>query len=783
MNSGLKASAQGGVPPTRLFTQLRDQIADDQVPESAVTQHNAALDHGPLQGLADDDHLQYLLLAGRAGGQFAFGGTAPSEELELRGTTDADLGQIRVWSPIDVEDIAPARALNPFAFRFEATQVIPDTFIGGGVSVSPTINFGNGVFIWEGVRGAPIIQSDVAPVFAAFTLFNALPALRSGASGTFNPLAALVLNAGPVIEHDFTGTRTTTLVTVVNAGAQTRCGVSGATMNVVEQFGIAFRPTFSTIGGATVGLGTLRAVLAGTPSVALFQPQAGTQAMTAYYGLDVEDIDFSGDVEKAAVRSAIPINVDSWFLLNTGGAWSDFGTGFIRFDDNAGVIFGSGTDVFIRWNSVTQAIETNTFFGMANSPVHFRPNGDNSWDWFSTNPLGLAYNVEQVSFGFANAAPGTKNWFVIFQGIDGRSPGAGAGDYTDVLWTAGGDIDIGGLAMTDVQAFRIDPPSIIGAGSVADLSNLFLAGMPTAGSNRVHALRTLGRARIDGHMNNGSQQPAQITGNQNDYQLAQDNAQRAMVLLDSDAEWNITGIDSSFGFAQPGDRIFLCNSGAFDLSLTHQDVASLAANRFITPEGLPYVLHPQRGVWIWYDDTGVDRWVIMATFGHLERTLHLSGDQFRKGATAPTDVTIGATPTVTALHFALTTELASLYHSLPDDLDHTQDVILRLQMSLSAVETNLDTCDFTCDYTAPTLVTAEGVAKASTQVTGQFTAVTGRLAIGDLYEMDITFPAGDATNPLLTALGIAFEIHLTNLTGVGEIDILDGDFIYTALRS
>jgi hypothetical protein len=587
MNDGLKASGQGGVPPAPPF-------------------------HDTLQGLASDDHLQYLLLAGRAGGQFAFGGTGASEELNLQGSSDADLGQIRVWSPIDVEDITAANALNPFAFRFQATQVIPDTFIGGGVSVSPTINFGNGIFIWEGVRGAPIIQSDVAPVFAAFTLFNALPALRSGASGTFNPLAALVLNAGPVIEHDNTGTRTTTLITVVNAGAQVRCGVSGATMNVVEQFGIAFRPTFSTIGGATVGLGTLRAVLAGTPSVALFQPQAGTQAMTAYYGLDVEDIDFSGNVEKVAVRSAIPVNTDSWFLLNTGGAWSNHGSGFMRFDDNAGIIFGTGTDVFIRWNSVTQAIETNTFFGMGNSPVHFRPNGDNSWDWFSTNPLGLAYNVEQVSFGFANAAPNLKNWFVIFQGLDGRGPGAGAGDYSDVLWTAGGDVDIGALVMTDVQAFRIDALSIIGAGSIADLSNLFLNAMSTAGGTRMQSLRVLGRSRMDGLLTHNEASLTQLTADLAQLTLPADNAGRFVLLQDADAlgPWTIQGVLN----VQLGDAFYIVNDGADAFILGHQDAAAAAIDRIISPTGADLTLGPDEMAKLWYDPVAT-RWRILETTG------------------------------------------------------------------------------------------------------------------------------------------------------------------------
>ena len=47
--------------------------------------------------------------------------------------------------------------------------------------------------------------------------------------------------------------------------------------------------------------------------------------------------------------------------------------------------------------------------------------------------------------------------------------------------------------------------------------------------------------------------------------------------------------------------------------------------------------------------------------------------------------------------------------------------------------------------------------------------------------MDITFIAGDATNPLANAVGIAFEINLTNITGVIGMDVIDGNLIYEAL--
>ena len=53
-------------------------------------------DHGALTGLLDDDHTQYALLAGRAGGQTLTGGTAASENLYLRSTSHATKGDIRI---------------------------------------------------------------------------------------------------------------------------------------------------------------------------------------------------------------------------------------------------------------------------------------------------------------------------------------------------------------------------------------------------------------------------------------------------------------------------------------------------------------------------------------------------------------------------------------------------------------------------------------------------------------------------------------------------------------
>lgn len=51
-------------------------------------------DHGALQDLTADDHTQYALLAGRAGGQSLIGGTAASENLTLESTSHGTKGSV-----------------------------------------------------------------------------------------------------------------------------------------------------------------------------------------------------------------------------------------------------------------------------------------------------------------------------------------------------------------------------------------------------------------------------------------------------------------------------------------------------------------------------------------------------------------------------------------------------------------------------------------------------------------------------------------------------------------
>jgi hypothetical protein len=180
----------------------------------------------------------------------------------------------------------------------------------------------------------------------------------------------------------------------------------------------------------------------------------------------------------------------------------------------------------------------------------------------------------------------------------------------------------------------------------------------------------------------------------------------------------------------------------------------------------------------------------MTTFGAivssqaLSEQIIITGEQFRQGVTAPSDVTIGTTPTVDALQFNATNQLVSTFFVLPFNMDRTVDPELVLVWSLAATETNADELSITLDYTAPIdLSTGSGVAKASTQLTNNLPVTTANgLAIGDIYSQTFTFAAADATNPLANAIGLAIEFHLTNLTGVGIIDLLGACLGYERLH-
>ncbi len=70
-----------------------------------LTTSGGASDHGALTGLSDDDHSQYGLLAGRAGGQTLIGGSASGEGLILNSTSHATKGTISIGGTLYADEV------------------------------------------------------------------------------------------------------------------------------------------------------------------------------------------------------------------------------------------------------------------------------------------------------------------------------------------------------------------------------------------------------------------------------------------------------------------------------------------------------------------------------------------------------------------------------------------------------------------------------------------------------------------------------------------------------
>lgn len=577
------------------------------------TSHNILLDNGP----PSDDHPQYLHLPGRVTGQLAHGGTAAGEELELRGSVDADRGIIRISSPQEIDyDYTD----TPFLQYIDFNPVIPSSgaSVGGFILSRPDITIDNGLFIFSTVRDIGIYNQTVTPGFAVHTVFLGQPRMFTDTPGV-QPNQSFMFASQAQYENDGAGALGTPVSNIIGVTHTPQLIVrnSGDTLSATNITGIQVAANYSTVPGSSVAFGTIRGVLMSNPSQGLFQPGGGAESMTALYGLDVPAIPFGGNVFKTAVRSALVDATLTRFIWNIGTAQSEFGAGDIHLNDNTAVKYGNilaAPDMMTFWNTGTSALRFSPFFGTGGAPLDLRGTAADEWIFqqdLGLGAIGLGFNVNAVVFGTTLPTPNSNNWFVQFAAPNLRQVQIG-GEYSDVLWTAGGAIDVNGLAVSDLNAFKINSPAVIlNGGTIQDISNLYVSAMPSFGATRTQALRVLGRGRIDGHMNHGSLQPAQITANQNDYQLGANNNQRSVNVLDSDAAYNITGIDSSFGRAQLGDLICLLNEGAFNLTLTHQDVLSLAANRFLSPTGVAYVIGPDECAWIWKDDTGTDRWRIL----------------------------------------------------------------------------------------------------------------------------------------------------------------------------
>jgi len=428
-----------------------------------------------------------------------YGDTAASGELVLRGTSNANLGLIRSHSPIVWEDTAPANALSAYFAEvpLAVSQAFTAGFIGGGFNASPTITFSASTFIWEGMRIAPNIRSLTSPAFAAFTMFQGLPLLRAGSGGTHNPLSPLVINAGPTVQNEFSGARTTASCSAINWAPTVKATVSGAVMSVTNMTGLTNAPKFSTVGGSTISFGTIRGLWCQNPAAGLFQPGAGAEVMTGYHAVDVDAIPFGGNVAKSALRSALTTASNTRFLRNTGGADSDLGggdllnCGTVQIDgDNIGLELGEGQDVELLWDGSRYVIDP-----ASGSDLRYTF-GAGFVTLDASTALELRFNTARFAFGQSGAVGNQVGIFVA----PTRSV-AVAGEWSDFLLSQGGNLTVN-AAMTRVSAWTVSAPGItLGTGTVTNAAGLLVSGEPNQGSNHRVGLHVLSNPSGGGGVN------------------------------------------------------------------------------------------------------------------------------------------------------------------------------------------------------------------------------------------------------------------------------------------
>lgn len=179
---------------------------------------NAALDHGTLAGLGDDDHTQYALLAGRSGGQTLIGGTASGNNLVLQSTSHATKGLIAVPSVWNIAESTgkiaqTATVASGPGYSLTHVQTAPNTgdtsdgtfaanyILTASSATNELVSRGFSFVVTNNLTGGGAIQNmrsfNLAMNDNSSTLTTALDGIyieRGTASGTTTTIRGIVVN-------------------------------------------------------------------------------------------------------------------------------------------------------------------------------------------------------------------------------------------------------------------------------------------------------------------------------------------------------------------------------------------------------------------------------------------------------------------------------------------------------------------------------------------------------------------------------------------------------------
>lgn len=577
------------------------------------------LDHNQLQNLTVGDvHTQYAFLGGRVGGQQLIGGTAAGNELELIGSSEATLGLLRMGSPIEIDYNRTATAVAALRWQptYEVTALLSDIFI----NFTPEVTISSAVYLAFVIQGNGTFTQSVAPflVFSNFIFFNAQPILQSddAAFATLNPL---VFRAAVTLKNDGLGGATQPTGELVGMDFQpiVQAVNAGDLMTVTNQTALRVQPKWNTLNAtATADLGTIRGVHCQDIAQAPFGGSSGSEVYENYIGLDYEAmVARIAGTSNVCVRSMLPAFLNHYFLQNVGGAQSDFGGGTMEnlgqthiTVDNVGLTLGASDDVAFLWNGIRNTLQWDPVVGstiewnfgsVANVLTLAR---------FPSN-VGFRLDFDRMSFGTVAPNPSTTSFWIDV------TPAARSAQTTlwrDVNMALGAtNVSLNGNNLTEFDGLRVQAPAAtLGGNTITDASTLHLESMETQGTRNQGLWIEDARARVDGILNFTETSPSQITGDQNNYAIPTTSSGRMVHRLSTDALRTITGIV----IEQTADAIWIINVGSFDLILAHQNVASTATNRMISPTGLNLTLGPDEAAQLWHDPV-TNRWRILYTTG------------------------------------------------------------------------------------------------------------------------------------------------------------------------
>lgn len=298
-------------------------------------------------GAGGDPLPQYLLLAGRPGGQLANGGVAVAENLTLQSTAHATKGLLQwddsqLWWP-SIPDPPPTVTTTQDLARFNATltmapsgthnhilnvlRVDPaitatpafifDNDYVTGLELSPTVAVGNNL-VFTGIHGGGTYNTTTNNFFGSWRMFQASPLLTS-ASVNNPPFSALVYESAPIMEYTTTGTGNLTSDVAVDFFSHPTFRNTGAgTLNVSNHVGFKSVPIFTASAGA-ITVPVLFRMLIQPPSV------TGATTITSDIGIAISDLAISATGTASGIVSSIsPTNATHRFLVDTGGAPSQF---------------------------------------------------------------------------------------------------------------------------------------------------------------------------------------------------------------------------------------------------------------------------------------------------------------------------------------------------------------------------------------------------------------------------------------------------------------------------